>query len=99
MIKELKASSSSAVSRLYVEIICFFTTTTSVLEAHILACASQEITIKSGSETSEQHLQTEQDIVCDVSKVINLLNVILVTHCLSSRDVILFFNSEQSCVI
>ena len=34
-----------------------------------------------------------------MSKVISLLNVILVTYCLSSRDVILFFNSEQSCVI
>ena len=53
MIKELKASSSSAVSRLYTEIICFFINTTLVLKAHVSACASYEITIKSGYETSE----------------------------------------------
>ena len=63
MIKELKASSPSAASTLYAEIICFFITTTSVLEAHVSACVSYKITIKSDSETSEQYLQTEQDII------------------------------------
>ena len=99
MIKELKASSSSAASRLYTETAHSFTNTTPMLKAHISAHTSCEITIKSDSETSEQHLQTEQDIIQNVSKVINLLNVVLVTCCLSSRDVTLFFNSEQSCFI
>ena len=63
IIKELKASSSLVISRLYVETICFFITTISVLKAHVLAYISYEITIKLDSETSEQHLQTEQDIV------------------------------------
>ena len=94
MIKELKAPSSLAASRLYAEAICFFITTTPVLKAHVLVYTSYEITIKSDSKTSEQHLQTEQDIVWDMFKVIDLLNVILVTCCLLSRDVTLFFNSE-----
>ena len=94
MIKELKAPSPSAAPRLYTEAACSFTTTTPVLKAHVLACASYEITIKPGSETSEQRLQTRQDIIWDMSKVIGLLNVVLVTHHLLSRDVTLFFNSE-----
>ena len=98
-IKELKASSFLAVSRLYTEITHFFTTTTHVLKACVLVCVSHEITIKSDSEISEQHLQTRQDIVQNVSKVINFLNVVLVTHYLSSRDVTIFFNLEQSCFI
>ena len=56
MIKELKASSSSAVSKLYAETVYFFITIISVLKAHVLACASYEITIKSDSEISKQHL-------------------------------------------
>ena len=67
-----------------------------MLKAYVLAYTSYEITIKSDSETAEQHLQTGQDIVQNVSKVIDLLNVILVTCCLLSEDVTLFFNSEQS---
>ena len=98
-IKELKASSSLAAPRLYTEVTHFFTTLTPVLKAHVSAHVSYEITIKSDSETSEQHLQTRQDIIQDMSKVIDLLNVILITHCLLSRDVTLFFNSEQSCSI
>ena len=96
IIKELKASSSSAVSRLYAEAACFSTNTTPVLKAHVSAHTSHEITIKSDSEISEQHLWTKQDIVQNMSKVIDLLNVVLVTHCLSSEDVTLFFDSEQS---
>ena len=99
MIKELKAPSPLAVSRSYAETACFFTTTTPTLKAHVLACASCEITIKSGSETLKQHLWTGQDIIWDMSKVIDLLNVVLAAHCLSSEDVTLFFNSEQSCFI
>ena len=99
MIKELKVSSSLAVSKLFAETTYFFTTTTLVLKAHILVCTFCEITIKSGSEISEQHLQTKQDIICDMSKVINLLNVILVICFLLSRDVTLFFNLEQSYFI
>ena len=99
IIKELKAPSSLAASRSYTETVCFIISTTSVLKAHVLVCASHEITIKSGSETLKQYLQTEQDTVQNVSKVINLLNVVLVTCCLSSRDVTLFFNLEQSCSI
>ena len=99
IIKELKASSSLAAPRLYTEAAHSFTTTMLVLEAHVSAHASQEITIKSDSETSEQHLWTRQDIIQDMSKVIGLLNVVLVTCYLSSRDVTLFFNSEQSCFI
>ena len=56
MIKELKAPSSSAASRLYTETVCFFTIITPVLEAHIPAHTSHEITIKSDSEISEQYL-------------------------------------------
>ena len=96
MIKELKASSPSAASRLYTEATCFFTTTTPMLKACVSACASYETTIKLDSETSEQRLQTRQDIIWDMSKVIDLLNVVLVTRCLLSEDVTLFFNSEQS---
>ena len=59
MIKELKASSSSAVSRLYTETTHFFITITLVLKAHVSAHVSCEITIKLDSEISEQHLQTE----------------------------------------
>ena len=99
MIKELKALSSLAVFRSYAETTHSFITTTPVLKAHILACAFCEITIKSGSETLKQHLQTRQDIIQNMSKVIDLLNVILVACCLLSRDVNLFFNSEQSCSI
>ena len=97
MIKELKASSSSAASRLYTEITCSSITTTLILKAHVLAHTSCEITIKSGSETLKQHLWTGQDIIQNVSKVISLLYMIIATHHLSSRDVTLFFNSEQSC--
>ena len=56
MIKELKAPSSSAVSKLYTETVCFFINTTLVLKAHVLACTSHEITIKLDSEISEQYL-------------------------------------------
>ena len=98
-IKEFKASFSSVVSRLYAETAHFFITTTPVLKAHMLAHISCEITIKLDSETSEQHLQTRQGIIQDMSKVIDLLNMILVTHYLLSRDVTLFFNSEQLCFI
>ena len=56
IIKELKASSSSTILRLYVEITHFIIITLSVLEAQVLAYTSCEITIKLGSETSEQHL-------------------------------------------
>ena len=52
-IKELKASSSLAVSRLYTKFTHFFITTTLMLKAHVLVCASCEITIKSGSEISK----------------------------------------------
>ena len=52
-IKELKISSSSAVSKLYAEITHFFITTISVLKACVLTCISYEIIIKSGSEISE----------------------------------------------
>ena len=62
-IKELKASSSLVVSKLYAETAHFFTTTTPVLKACVLTYTSHEITIKSGSETLKQHLQTRQDIV------------------------------------
>ena len=96
MIKELKASSSLAASRLYTEVTHSFTTTTPVLKAHVSAHASHEITIKSGSEISEQYLWTGQDIILNMSKVIDLLNVVLAGHFLSSRDVTLFFNLEQS---
>ena len=99
MIKELKASSPPVASRLYTEAACSFTTTTPMLEAHVSAHTSCEIIIKSGSETSEQHLQTEQVIIQDMSKVIDLLNVVLVTCCLLSGDVTLFFNSEHLCSI
>ena len=51
IIKEIKASSSSAVSRLYAETICFFTTTIFELKVCILAYTSHDITIKSDSET------------------------------------------------
>ena len=70
-----------------------------MLEAHVLTYISHKITIKSGSEISEQHLQTRQDIIQNMSKVIDLLNIVLVTCCLSSEDVTLFFNLEQSCFI
>ena len=63
MIKKLKASSSSAVSRLYAEVTHFFTNITSVLKAHVSAHTSCEIIINSDSETSEQHLWTEQNNV------------------------------------
>ena len=96
MFKELKASSPSAAPRLYTETVCFFTTTTPVLKACVSVCISCEITIKSDSETSKQHLQTRQDIIQNMSKVINLLNVVLAAHCLLSKDVTLFFNLEQS---
>ena len=99
MIKELNAPSPSAAPRSYTETTQFFTTTTPVLKAHILVCVSCEITIKSDSETLKQHLQTRHDIIQNMSKVIDLLNLILVACCLSSRDVTLFFNSEQSCSI
>ena len=56
MIKELKASSSLAAPILYIKTACSFTTTTFVLTACALTYASCEIIIKSGSETSEQHL-------------------------------------------
>ena len=98
MIKELKASSSLTASRLYTKTAHFFITTTSVLKACVSACASCEINIKSDSETSKQHLWTRQDIIHDMSKVIDLLNVILTVYSLSSKDVTLFFNLEQSCV-
>ena len=97
IIKELKAPSSLAASRLYAKTTHFFINTTPMLEACVLAHASCEITIKSGSETLKQHLQTGQDIIWDRSKVIGLLNVVLATCCLSSRDVTIFFNSEWSC--
>ena len=83
-------------SRSYTETVYSFTTTTPVLKAHVLVCAFYEMTIKSDSEISEQHLQTGQDIVQDMSKVIDLLNIVLATHCLLSRDITLFFNLEQS---
>ena len=63
MIKELKASSSSVVSKLYAEVTYFFITTTLILKACVSVCVSYEITIKSGSEILKQHLQTEQDII------------------------------------
>ena len=63
MIKEFKASSLSVTFRLYAEAACSSTNITPVLEAYVLVCASCEITIKSGSETSDQHLWTGQDIV------------------------------------
>ena len=63
MSKELKASSSSVAPRLYTETVYFFITTTPVLKADVPALTSYEIIIKSGSETSKQHLQTEQDII------------------------------------
>ena len=53
MIKKLKASSPSAVSKLYAEVTHFFINITPVLEAYVLAHTSCEITIKSGSETLE----------------------------------------------
>ena len=56
IIKKLKDSSSLATPRLYAEATYFFTTTTPVLEAHVLAHVSCEITIRSGSETLKQHL-------------------------------------------
>ena len=56
MIKELKASSLSAVSKLYTETTHFFITIISVLKAHVLAHISYEITIKSDSKISKQHL-------------------------------------------
>ena len=96
MIKELKAFSPLAVFRLYTEAIYFFTTITPVLKVYIWAHTFSEITIISGSETSEQYLQTRQDIIQAVSKVISLLNIILLTCCLSSRYITLFFDSEQS---
>ena len=63
MIKELKVSSSLAVSRLYAVITHFFITTTLILETHVSAHISYEITIKSDNEISEQHLQTKLDII------------------------------------
>ena len=99
MIKELKASSPPAASRLYTKTVCSFTTTTSILNAHISAHTFYEITIKSGNKTPKQHLWTGQDIIQNMSKVIDLLNIVLVTHHLSSGDVTLFFNLEQSCFI
>ena len=54
--KELKASSPLAVSKSYTEATYFFTTTTPVLKACVSACASYEITIKSGSKISKQYL-------------------------------------------
>ena len=51
MIKELKASSSLTVSKLYAETAHFFITTTSVLKVCVLAHVSHKITIKSDSET------------------------------------------------
>ena len=56
MIKELKAPSSLVAPRLYTKAAHFFITTTLMLEAHVSAHISCEITIKSGSEISEQHL-------------------------------------------
>ena len=56
IIKELKASSPLAASRLYAETSHFFNNTTPVLEAHVSIYTSHEITIKSGSETLKQHL-------------------------------------------
>ena len=96
MIKELKASSSSAALRLYAEAAHSIIITPLVLKAQVLAYTFCEITIKSSSEISEQCLQTKQDIIYDVFKVINFLSVVLVACCLLSRDVTLFFNSEQS---
>ena len=96
MIKELKASSSLAALRLYTETAYSIIITLSVLKAHILACVSCEITIKSDNKIIKQHLWTEQDIIHNMSKVINFLNMILVTHHFLSRDITLFFNSEQS---
>ena len=99
MIKELKAPSPLAASRSYTEAACSFINTTPVPKVYVTAHASCEITIKSGSEISEQYLQTGQNIIQNVFKVISLLNVVLVTCHLSSRDVTLFFNSEQSYFI
>ena len=96
IIKELKASSSSVASKLYAKATCFFITITPVLKTCVSVSVSHELTIKSGSETSEQHLQTKQDIIQNVSKVIDLLNVILAACCLSSEDVTFFFNLELS---
>ena len=96
MIKELKTSSSSAASRLYTETAYFSITTTPVFKAYVSVCTSHKITIKLDSKTLEQHLWTRKDIIWDMSKVINLLNVILAICYLSSKDVTLFFNSELS---
>ena len=56
IIKKLKASSSSAAPILYTEAAHFFINITPVLKACVSAHASHEITIKSDSKTSEQHL-------------------------------------------
>ena len=99
MIKELKAPTPLKAPRLYAEAACFFITITLILKACVLACVSHEITMKPGSETPEQYLWTGKDIIEDVSKVIDLLNMVLAAHYLLSRDVTLFFDSEQSCFI
>ena len=56
IIKKLSALSSSVASRLYTKTAYSFIIIISVLKAYVSACASYEITIKSGSETFKQHL-------------------------------------------